>query len=439
MERSLQADLSEIEKREGLQRVLASSTFHRSDQLRSLLKYVCEREIEGAGEALSEYTVAIGALGRPRDYSALEDGSVRNRIHTLRRRLEHYYEIENPGDLLRIEIPKGSYCPTFMKRPAVERVIHPTVEPVMKPLPSSSPGFWNRQLRMKTVVLLAGVMVVIAAAVAVLSYRSRNSIDPVLAEAWGPLVSPGGKPLICLATAAQLTLIQRPIDPPAPPTIHSPDLLAWYNSQPGLPPAKQIYLGPSLTSPFWGDVAGAFIASQVLIVAGNTPEFLPEPAFQLPALNRRNLIMFGRPGFSKSIDLLLRDKPFRVRIPDEEHATVIQNVDPRPGELAEYDARATSREQNRETAYGLITVMPSGGDESLRTVIFSATRSAGSQAASEFFSSPKQLRMLKRLFQKEGHSGFPASYQVLVRSNVFDTSALDVQYVTHRRISGFRR
>jgi hypothetical protein len=437
MERSLQADLSETEKRQGLQRVLASTTFHRSDQLRSLLKYVCEREIEGGGETLSEYSVAIGALGRPRDYSALEDGSVRNRIHTLRRRLEHYYEVENPGDLFRIEIPKGSYCPSFLRRPAVEMVIHSTVEPAIEHLPPA--GFWNRQVRMRTVGLLAGVMFVIAAAVAVLSHGSRSSIDPILVEAWGPLVSPGGKPLICLATAAQLTLIQRPIEPPGPPTIHSADLLAWYNSQPHLPPAKQIYLGPSLTSPFWGDVAGAFIASQVLIAAGTTPEFLPEPAFQLPALNRRNLIMFGRPGFSKSIDLLLRDKPFRVRIPDEEHATVIWNVDPRPGELAEYDARAASREQDRETAFGLITVMPSGGDESLRTVIFSATRSAGSQAASEFFSSPKQLRMLKGLFQKEGHAGFPASYQVLVRSNVFDTFALDVQYVTHRLISGFRR
>ena len=100
MERSLQTDLSETEKREGLERVLSSSTFHRSDQLRSLLKYVCDCQIQGEGETLSEYTVAIGALGRPQDYSALEDGSVRNRIHTLRRRLEHYYEVENPGDPL---------------------------------------------------------------------------------------------------------------------------------------------------------------------------------------------------------------------------------------------------------------------------------------------------------------------------------------------------
>ena len=36
--------------------------------------------------------------------------------------------------------------------------------------------------------------------------------------------------------------------------------------------------------------------------------------------------MFGRPGLSKTIDLYLRDKPFRVRIPDEQPKTVIWNV-----------------------------------------------------------------------------------------------------------------
>src|SRR5437764_786713 len=93
-----------------------------------------------------------------------------------------------------------------VSRPAVEVAIHSPVEPEIEHLPPSPTGFWNRQVRMKTVVLLAGVTLVIAAAVAVLSHSSRISVDPVLAEAWGPLLSPGGKPLICLATAAQLTL-----------------------------------------------------------------------------------------------------------------------------------------------------------------------------------------------------------------------------------------
>jgi hypothetical protein len=60
---------------------------------------------------------------------------------------------------------------------------------------------------------------------------------------------------------------------------------------------------------------------------------------------------------------------------------------------------------------------------------------AGTQAAAEFFSSAKRLTDLRRLFQKEGYAGFPSAYQVVVRSNVFGTSALDVQYVTHRVIA----
>ena len=185
-------------------------------------------------------------------------------------------------------------------------------------------------------------------------------------------------------------------------------------------------------------MAGAVAVSQLLSGAGITPELLPESAIQLPALNKRNLLMFGRPGFSKSIDLYLRDKPFRVRIPDQQRTTVIWNVEPRPGEPVEYDSHAGTGAANGETAFGLITVMPSWGDSNLRTVVFSGTLSPGTQAASEFFSSAKQLQTLLRLFRREGHSSFPAAYQVVVRSNVFGTSALDVQYVTHRVISKSR-
>jgi hypothetical protein len=297
------------------------------------------------------------------------------------------------------------------------------------------PEFWRRPVPLRTVCLICAIAVVATAGLVAGLSKAGPGLDPALAEAWGPLLAKNANPLICISTAAQLTLIQRPMEPPSRPTVTSPDLLAWYLSLPGLPPAKAIYLGPSLTSPFWGDVAGAVAVSQLLSGAGITPELLPEAAIQLPALNKRNLLMFGRPGFSKTIDLYLRDKPFRVNIPDQQRTTAIWNAEPRPGEPEAYDNRAGTGATNRETAYGLITVMPSRGDPKLRTIVFSGTLSPGTQAASEFFSSPKQLQTLLRLFRKEGHSGFPAEYQVVVRSNIFGTSALDVQYVTHRVIS----
>ena len=436
MDKSYVSELRETEKREALHRVLASSGFHRSDQLKSLLSYICEREISGRREGLDEYTVAVEALGRPHDYSALEDGTVRNRIHNLRRRLEHYYDVENPDDPVHIELPKGSYCPVFQRRGVRPQAV-PSLE-LSAPAPATTaPGtaFWNRPVSLRAVCLICAVAVAATAGLVAGLHKAGPGLDPVLAEAWGPLLAKNANPLICISTAAQLTLMQRPMEPASRPTVTSPDLLAWYLSLPGLPPAKEIYLGPSLTSPFWGDVAGAVGVSQLMSGVGVTPEIQPEAAIQLPALNKRNLVMFGRPGFSKTIDLYLRDKPFRVRIPDQQRTTSILNVDPRPGEPDEYDNRGGGGgAANGETAFGLITVMPSWGDSNRRTVLFSGTLSPGEQAASEFFTSAKQLQTLLRLFRKEGLPGFPVAYQVVVRSNIFGTSALDVQYVTHRVI-----
>jgi hypothetical protein len=427
MEQTIGAEIGPAEKRLALSRVLASAAFHRSDQLRSLLRYLCEREIEGRAESLDEYTVAVEALGRPRDYSAFEDGTARNRVHNLRRRLEQYYQHENPDDPLQILLPKGSYRPIFQPRTSVSRTY--LLEPGL-----SAPPARSRSVSVRSALLLCAAAALAGAGLAALRGPTPN-LDSVLAEAWGPLATKGANPLICIATAAQLAAIQRPAEAQPHPTIQSPDLLAWYTSLPGLPAARDIYLGPSLTSPFWGDVAAALAVSQVLNRAGIPAEALPESAIQLPALNKRNLLLFGRPGFSRTIDLYLRDKPFRVRIPDEHHRTTIWNVQPRPGEPAEFDAHPATAAENSETAYGLITVMPSWGDGNRRTVLFSGTLSPGTQAAGEFFASAKQLGELRRLFKKEGHAGFPSAYQVVVRSNVFGTSALDVEYVTHRVIT----
>lgn len=435
------ARVGESEKREALERVLSSSAFHRTDQLKSLLRYVCEREIAGEGGSLDECTVAVEALGRSPDYSPFEDGTVRNRVHNLRRRLENYYTAEDPADPVQIVLPKGSYRPVFERREVPVQLSAPAVAEPSRRQPefATPPQVVQAGVASRTVWILCALAVLAGGALATgfefLRDRQKTAADPTVIEAWGPLLAHNSNPLLCLATAAQLTLIQRPNEPHTAPSVSSPDLLSWYGTLKGLPPSKEIFLSPSLTSPFWGDVAGALAVGNLMSSSGITPEVLPESAIQMPALNRRNLVMFGRPGFSNTVDHYLAEKPFRVRIPDENHTTVIWNVHPRPGEPAEWDAGVAPGNASREIAYGLITVMPSAGDSALRTVVLSGTFSPGTQAAAEYFTSGKQLQSLLRLFRAEGYEGFPASYQVIVRSHVFGTSALDVEYVTHRVIA----
>lgn len=420
------------EKRAALDRVLRSDTFARSAQLKKFLEYVCAMEMADRVAEISEYSIAVEALGRHADYSPGNDSTVRGRAHDLRLKLEQFYTSESPGESIRITFPRGAYVPLFLPAAHPE----PPLDPI-HPAPAEAPArtLWSRPVPIGAVCIFCVVAALLSAGLAMRVQTAGARPDPLIAAAWGPLLAKNANPLICISTAAQLTLMQRPPEPHTSPTVSAPDLMAWYRSLPGLPPAQEIYLGPSLTSPFWGDVAGALAVSHILNGAGITAEALPESAIQLPALNRRNLMMFGRPGFSKTIDLYLRDKPFRVRVPDGQHTTVIWNVDPKHGEPAEYNAHLPTPTGAAETEYGLITVMPSWGDGNLRTVVFSGTLSPGTQAAAEFFSSAKKLQALLLLFRKEGYSSFPPAYQVVVRSNVFGTSALDVQYVTHRVIS----
>jgi len=61
--------ISYEEKRQALERVIASRTFSRSDQLRAFLRYICEAEFEGRAQELNEYVLGVSVLGRPHDYS----------------------------------------------------------------------------------------------------------------------------------------------------------------------------------------------------------------------------------------------------------------------------------------------------------------------------------------------------------------------------------
>src|SRR5215475_3933292 len=109
------------QKQAALDAVLRSSTFARSDQLKSFLKYVCEMEIAGHGHELTEYLIGVEALGRPRQYSPGDDSAVRNRAFALRKKLQEFYERENPEAPIRIELHKGSYCTHFVENSPLEK------------------------------------------------------------------------------------------------------------------------------------------------------------------------------------------------------------------------------------------------------------------------------------------------------------------------------
>lgn len=98
-----------------LAKVLASPECARMPVPQNLLSLVVEKVLAGRAHGVKGYTVAIEVFGRRESFDVSKDSIVRIQAGRLRRALESYYSACSSHDPARIEIPKGSYGPTFHK------------------------------------------------------------------------------------------------------------------------------------------------------------------------------------------------------------------------------------------------------------------------------------------------------------------------------------
>jgi hypothetical protein len=427
----LEFTISPEQKRRALEQALQGTTLSRADQLKRFLRYVCEMEIAGRAHEIKEYSIATEALGHSADYSPSDGSSVRSRAHSLRQKLQEYYEIENPEAEIQISLHKGSYVPCFVKRPeAVER-LEPGIAKLEKPSRSFAFAFCAGAIS----ILAVGA----AAAVLVNSRNAVHSVDPALGETWGPMLRPGAEVVICIGSPPALLLKSWKVDPtpfnkdvtPAPEGI-----VNWYSGLHMMDGGGKLYMGNSLNTVLAGDALAAVRAVRVLASSGASVQVLPESSLRPLVLRGRNVLLIGSPNYSPYAARVLRSSPFSVYFDPVSREEVI--ADGRPEAGAKQIFRPKRDEFGQTTlTYGLLTVVLSqtGNDKNEQTVIFSGIGSAGSQAAMEFFASGPDVKDFRERLKREGHPRMPASYQVIVRCGVDRLLALNWAYETHRIIT----
>lgn len=99
--------------RSHLQEILSSPTFRDSKVPSQFLSFVVEKTLAGKQEEIKEYTVAVEALGRPKNFEPSANPYVRNAATTVRNKLLQYYAKEGRASSTRIDIPTGGYVPVF--------------------------------------------------------------------------------------------------------------------------------------------------------------------------------------------------------------------------------------------------------------------------------------------------------------------------------------
>ncbi len=96
--------------------MLATETFVRSPQLAVFLRFVVEMALRGEAQQIKGYTIGVEALGRPSGFDPQIDPIVRVEGTRLRRTLERYYSGPGANDEVLIDLPRGSYVPSFRRR-----------------------------------------------------------------------------------------------------------------------------------------------------------------------------------------------------------------------------------------------------------------------------------------------------------------------------------
>jgi hypothetical protein len=403
--------VSENEKRDALEGVLASATFARSAQLRAFLRYVCEREIAGQVEDLTEYQIAVDVLGRRKDFSLSDDSSVRNRAYELRQRLEKYYTVEQPAAVVRIDIPRGGYVPLFTRH-------QPPPD-----LPVANVGGLGR--RAVAAVVAVAVLCAVAGILAGI-FWSRPHAPAVVKEAWGPLADSGGDLLISIAT--NFHLIVRPHIPAdravrlAAPAELDPLYGEFRPRTRGAP----LYMEPAQLSVPLAELSAVATLANMRQQFGGSYQLLPEAEAPVAALRGRNSMLIGSGTNSKAATLLLRGFPYTIDYSPDDRFAVLDQRKP-AGQNERFVAPAT------DDPYGLITVITSTDavGQPKRTVVFSGGGSAGVQAAAEFFCSPLHMQAMKERFRAAGLRGFPPAYQIIVRTRTSGVRLISYEYAAH--------
>jgi hypothetical protein len=149
----------------------------------------------------------------------------------------------------------------------------------------------------------------------------------------------------------------------------------------------------------------------------------------LAALRGRNVMLFGAPVDSEAITRTMEHTPLIVDYEASVKEFVIRD-------RASGGIIVPQKDSNGDfiDVYGLITVLNTRDSDRGRVgmVVFSGITSAGTHGAAEFFSSPRAMRNLRTVLARDGVTGFPAAYQVVVKCTFSNMLLLSYEYHSHR-------
>lgn len=353
-----------------VQRIVASPAFVRSPFLTNFLLYVCNRQLRGREQEITEYQIGINALGRPHSFHTGEDNIVRNYARHLRRKLSEYFDNEGSLEELTIDIPKGHYRPVFRHRSTLDPIVSPEVVPANADADvsigsesASEPSPRHQKIHQRNPILWLAVSLALGALIAVstvLSLRShRAQINGGMDPLWGPFWS-GDPPLVIFSNAVFLGNSKDGLRTSSISDALQAGPAGYNDTYTGIGEVNSVY---ELTRLF-EDHQATFTLKRSLLVTWDEAR-------------RRNLIFIGAVAENPALREIAVNPDF-IHVSGDGFSG-IANLHPRPGERTLF----SRTEHPLSEDYAVLALMP-GLEPGRKILTFSGLTTFGTQAAVEF-------------------------------------------------------
>lgn len=224
---------SAVQIREQLNRLLSHPLFTNSKRYPVLLAYTVEQALLGNASELKERTIGVEAFGREPSYDVNLDPVVRTTAAEVRKRLiQYYYSHDHAGELI-IELPVGSYAPSFREpfsnlsagpdthegvegvEPSPGQRSEPDVRPGDVPSKSEHPPLY-RWLAIAAALLLAVFLGFGIGRVRFPGQAGSSNGPSNMARFWEPITATSSRVTYCLGVPTEAVDLGNRMVPPFP-------------------------------------------------------------------------------------------------------------------------------------------------------------------------------------------------------------------------------
>jgi hypothetical protein len=378
-----------------IERILQSRALHSSESLRNLLRYLANHSLVHPGVAPKEYQIATEVFGRNEDFDPHVDSMVRVQAGRLRAKLAEYYSSEGVGDLIVVEVPKGTYALTFSDRPAV---IPSPVLPKDSAFSNHEPAQQPRSHLPFSVRWIAALVICSIALATFLAVGIDRLLPHRIPEARSVIETPAAPPAVSAFWTGFLAGHEQPLVIFSnAPFVGRPDSgMRYYDAaHDGKARILDHYTGVGEVLAVHAlDDAFRQLQQQIRVKRGSL--------FSLDDAKNNNLIFIGSPSENLSLLDIPTTKEFafqRLHCCSRDGNVEIVNLHPAPGELPTYQASPSNEDLTED--YALIALVK-GLEPTYSVMILAGTTTIGTQASVEYVC---QQSSLEELLGRMGVSG----------------------------------